>query len=181
MRVSSKTFFIGCALSLCVTSKLTPAHADFFFHDGDKPVAFLGDSITEPGMYTSLVESYVDTRYPKWNVTFRNIGWGGDTASLHRRGGIDNGLKRDILSLKPMAITIDFGMNDARSGERGLQTYIDSQTKLVEALKAAGARVALITPSPEEKYEANQPAGSSYNNLLWKYSQALRELAAKEN
>ena len=57
----------------------------FFFHDGDTPIVFLGDSITEQKMYTTCVEAYVLSRFPKWNVTFRNIGWGGDTAWLQMR------------------------------------------------------------------------------------------------
>ena len=152
----------------------------FFFQDGDRPAVFLGDSITEQRMYTTYIETYVLSRYPRWNITFRNIGWGGDTSWLSRREGFDAGLKRDILPLHPVAITIDFGMNDARGGEATYDKYVTYSTKLVEQLKSAGARVALLTPSPEEKYEANQPAGSAYNRLLWKYSLGLQKIAEQE-
>ena len=153
---------------------------DFFFHDGDRPAVFLGDSITEQRMYTTFIETYVLSRHPRWNITFRNIGWGGDTSWLSRREGFDAGLKRDILSLHPLAITIDFGMNDARGGEATYEKYVTYSTKLVQQLKSAGARVALLTPSPEEKSEANQPAGSAYNRLLWKYSLGLLKIAEQE-
>ena len=149
----------------------------FFFRDGDDPIVFLGDSITEQHMYTTYVETYILTRFPEWKVRFRNVGWGGDTAWLARRGDFAGGLQRDILTLKPAAITIDFGMNDARGGDGTLPLYVEHQTKLVEALQAAGARVALLTPSPEERFEPDQPAGSAYNHMLWKYSEALRQVA----
>ena len=160
-----------------------PASAEdkFFVRDGDNPIVFLGDSITEQRMYTAFIESYVLTRFPTWKLSFRNIGWGGDTSWLQQRQGFENGLKRDILALKPAAITIDFGMNDARGGDGSYPRYIEYSTKLVQSLKATGTRVALVTPSPEEHYQPNQPGGSGYNNMLWKYSLALKEIAKKED
>jgi lysophospholipase L1-like esterase len=156
------------------------AAGEFFLRDGDSPVVFLGDSITEQRLYTTYIEAYVLTRFPGWNVTFRNVGWGGDTAGLRQRNGYEMGLKRDVLPLKARAILVDFGMNDARAGDKGLEEYVQFQTRLVHDLKAAGARVALITSSPEERYEADQPAGSAYNKMLAKYSAALAEVARKE-
>ena len=134
----------------------TAPNAPFFFRDGDRAM-ILGDSITEQRQYSTLIESFVLSRFPNWKITFRNTGWGGDRANFVQRGGLENGLKRDILPLSPTAVTIDFGMNDARAGENGLTAYVDSSRALADALLKSGARVALITPSSEEKYEANQP------------------------
>lgn len=165
---------------LALFTALTTHAGDFFFRDGDRPIVFLGDSITEQRAYTTYIETYILGRYPQWNVSFRNIGWGGDTSWLSRRVTFDNGMKRDILPLKPMAITIDFGMNDARGGDNNYPAYIEHSTKLAQQLKATGARVALVTPSPEERYEPNQPGGSRYNVMLAKYSQGLQSVAATQ-
>src|ERR1035437_9113638 len=96
-------------VGLMAATLIRPASADdkFFFKDGDDPIVFLGDSITEQRMYTAFIEAYVLTRFPTWKLRFRNIGWGGDTAYMQQRQGFENGLKRDILALKPAAITID--------------------------------------------------------------------------
>jgi lysophospholipase L1-like esterase len=168
----------SCAAQSARPNEVAPG---FFFRDGDTPIVFLGDSITEQRMYTTCVEAYVLTRFPKWNVTFRNVGWGGDTAWLQMRKNYETGMKRDILPLKAKAITIDFGMNDARGGDNNLQKYTEYSTRLVKDLKAAGARVALVTPSPEERYEPGQPGGSGYNKMLTKYSAALAVIAKAEN
>src|SRR6516225_9878539 len=64
------------------------AAADFQIHDGDR-VVFLGDSITEQRLYTTYIEAYALTRYPKWKLTFRNVGWGGDTSWLRQRAHPD--------------------------------------------------------------------------------------------
>jgi lysophospholipase L1-like esterase len=179
---------VVASLALGVFSSSLPARAqaaadnDFFFKEGDTPIVFLGDSITEQRMYTTLLESYLLTRFPNRKMEFRNAGWGGDTAWLRQRGGKwEDVLDRDVLSFHPKAVTIDFGMNDARGGDGTYQQYIDFETKLVDAIKASGSKVALIPSSPEEKYEAGKPAGSDYNNMLQKYADALKAIATKEN
>ena len=174
--------WFGFALMLAMTLGMATVatSADFFYRDGDKPVVFLGDSITDNQPYPKMIEAFILTRFPKWDVTFRNIGWSGDTAGLRTRVNFENGMKRDVMPLKPMAITIDFGMNDARGGDGAYPGYVENTTKLVKQLKGSGARVALCTPSPEERYEEGQPAGSAYNKMLWKYSQGLKEIAEKE-
>ena len=153
----------------------------FFLHDGDSPVVFLGDSITEQSKYTTLIESYVLSRFPNWNVTFRNIGMGGDTAGLLQRGGLIAGLKRDVYPLRPAVVTICFGMNDGRRGASTYPLFLDNSRRLIKSLKTAGARIALLTPSPEEKYELNQPGGSAYNIILGSFVTGLRNLAEKHS
>ena len=109
--------------------------ADYLIRDGDR-VVFLGDSITEQRLYTTYIEAYTVTRYPQWNVTFRNVGWGGDTSWLRQRAhpdekalfaadadqqqsmvndAVKRGLERDVLPLRPTVVTIKFGMNDLLS------------------------------------------------------------------
>src|SRR5438046_7998147 len=62
--------------------------ADFLIRDGDR-VVFLGDSITEQRLYTTYIEAYALSRHPQWKLSFRNVGWGGDTAWLRQRSHPD--------------------------------------------------------------------------------------------
>ena len=177
--------------------------ADFPIHDGDR-VVFLGDSITEQRLYTTYIESYVLTRYPTWKLSFRNTGWGGDTAWLRQRfhpdegklfaateadqqamveDSVKRGLERDVLPLHPTVVTIDFGMNDhsyQAFREDIFRAYVRSQTELAKDLEAAGARVAFITPQPIEEKRPD-PDQDVRNQSLRKFSDGLKEVAAKEN
>ena len=137
---STRAWFLYAVLFLTgtVLAAVPVTHGEeLFFPDGDRPAVFLGDSITEQRKYTTFIETDVLSRYPRWNITFRNIGWGGNTSWLSRREGFDAGLKRDILPLHPVAITIDFGVNDARGGEAAYDKYVTDSTKLVRQLKSA--------------------------------------------
>ena len=158
----------------------TYATDSFFFRSGDVPTVFLGDSITEQRLYTTLIETYTLTRFPNLKITFRNAGWSGDTSWLMRRGEFGAALKRDVLDLQPKAVVIDFGMNDARGGDANYTKYLEATTNLVKGIEKAGGRVLLLTPSPEERYEANAPAGSSYNVMLKKYCDGLKIVSDNE-
>src|SRR5580765_7000523 len=144
---------------------------DSQIRDGDR-VVFLGDSITEQRLYTTYIEAYALTRHPNWSLTFRNVGWGGDTSWLRQRAhpneaqlfaadeasqqkmvedSVGKGLKRDVLPLKPTLVTVKFGMNDHSYQpfrEDIFRAYVRSQAEIGKVLSANGARVAFLTPQP---------------------------------
>ena len=174
---------------------------DFLIHDGDR-VVFLGDSITEQRLYTTYIEAYAMTRHPEWKLTFRNVGWGGDTSWLRQRfhpdekklfaaeasaqqamveDAVSRGLERDVLPLKPTFITIKFGMNDHSYQpfrEDIFGAYVRSQAELAKELKAADARVAFLTPQPIEEKRPD-PDKDARNQSLRRFSDGLKEVAAK--
>ncbi|MEI7901398.1 MAG: SGNH/GDSL hydrolase family protein [bacterium] len=174
----TNAFALASLFSAAFTA-LTPLHAapaEFAIRDGDR-VVLLGDSITEQRLYTTAIEAYTLARFPQWKLTFRNIGWGGDTA-----GGGLNRASRDMLPLKPTFVTIDFGMNDHgyRAYDAGIyNNYTNKQTGLVSLLKSNAARVALVTPQPIEDKRPD-PDKDVRNEALRKMSDGLRAIAAKE-
>lgn len=183
----------------CLT--LTATAGDYLFRDSDR-VVFLGDSITEQRLYTTYIEAYALTRNPDWNLTFRNVGWGGDTAWLRQRAhpdegklfaageadqqqmvedAVGRGLKRDVLPLKPTVVTVKFGMNDHAYQpfrEDICRAYTRSQTEIAKDLAAAGARVAFLTPQPIEDKRPD-PDKDARNQSLRRFSDSLKTVAEK--
>jgi len=175
----------------------------FFFHDGDR-VVFLGDSITEQRLYTTYIEAYTLTRFPQEKFTFRNVGWGGDTAWLRQRAHPDEvklfaapadeqqkmveksvaaGLARDVLPLNPTAVTVDFGMNDhayQKFREDIFRAYARSQAEIVKDLTKHGARVALLTPQPIEERRPD-PDQDVRNQSLRRFSDGLKAICTEGN
>src|SRR5580700_2348096 len=105
-----RLIYISFAVVLWVGAARADSKDKFFFRDGDR-IVFLGDSITEQYQYSSDIELYLTTRFPKWNLTFINAGIGGDNA-----GGGANRFANHVLAEKPTAVTINFGMNDGGYG-----------------------------------------------------------------
>jgi hypothetical protein len=87
-------------LAVCGMAGCALAQSPFHLRDGDR-VIFYGDSITEPRLYTSFVETYAITRFPGYHFEFRNSAWGGDRVSGGRGGAIDVRLQRDVIAHRP--------------------------------------------------------------------------------
>jgi lysophospholipase L1-like esterase len=184
-----KNSYFPCALFLLGIWSFAafPAHAQqgtapqgaFFFRDGDRAQIF-GDSITEQQTYSTLMESFVLSRFPTWKITFRNTGWEGDKMGLGLRGGQDKGIARDIAPLQPTAITVNLGMNDVQGGPKGVDIYLQNARTLTDKLKALTPRVALLTPSSKESNVPDVPGGATDNIALRIYADGLKGVAAEK-
>jgi hypothetical protein len=191
-----------CGLGLLLSVASLRA-GEFFIRDGDR-VVFLGDSITQQRLYTTYIEAYALTRFPAWKLSFRNVGWGGDTAWLRQRYRLDenllfasdeagqaemvsrsvgSGLQRDVLPLKPTVVTVNFGMNDHHYEAFRpdiFRAYVRAQAEIARVLTAQGARVAFLTPQPMEEKRVD-PDQDVRNQSLRKFSDGLRDVAARAN
>lgn len=146
----------------------------FFFQKGDR-VVFLGDSITEQYQYSSDIELYLTTRFPDWKIFFLNAGIGGDTAN----GGAGR-FQKHVLDEKPTAVTINFGMNDGGYkdfDEKRNANYVAKTTAMLEAAKAAGVRIALVSPNAVDRRV--QERFKLYLETQKQFYAPLKEIAAK--
>jgi lysophospholipase L1-like esterase len=162
------------ALAVVVGLEGRAPAGEFFFKPRDR-IVFLGDSITEQSHYTNYIEYYLVTRFPDWDLVFFNAGISGDTA-----GGGNTRAARDVLSERPTAVTINFGMNDGgyrALDERIYGNYIRNQDALVKKLAEAKVRVALLSTSPVE--ERKRRDGETYNRTLLAFCEGLKSVAAK--
>jgi len=174
---------IGAAKSGGVQSS-SPASSRFHLKDGDR-VVFYGDSITDQRLYTTFVETYVVTRFPRLNVSFVHSGWGGDRVTGGGGGPIDVRLRRDVIAYKPTVMTIMLGMNDAsyRPYDAGLfNTYATGYQHIIEAVKSAlpGIRISVIQPSPFDDVTRPPNFEGGYNAVLARYGQYVKELAQRD-
>jgi len=147
---------------------------EFFFKEGDR-VLFLGDSITEQYEYSSDIELYLTTRFPKWNMTFLNAGISGDTAT----GGA-NRFATHVLAEKPTAITINFGMNDGGYGAFDAvrnANYVKHTEAMLAAAKEAKIRVGLVSPNAVDRRV--QERFNLYLETQKQFYAPLKELAEK--
>jgi lysophospholipase L1-like esterase len=164
---------VGLILVIGVSS----AHAaEFFFKDGDV-IVMIGDSITEQHLYSNFVEMWTVTRFPKWKLTFRNVGIGGDTSV-----GGNSRFARDVLVSHPTVMTVDFGMNDGRYRpfeEGTFKPYMDGLLGMADQAKKANIRVAWVTPQPLDAGDQGPTALVGYNQTLEKFSDGVRVVAEK--
>src|SRR6266498_1860597 len=170
--------------SLLIFLALQTRAEDFALKDGDR-VVFYGDSITDQRLYTTFAETYVVTRFPKLNVNFVHSGWGGDRVTGGGGGPIDLRLRRDVVAYKPTVMTIMLGMNDGSYrafDEKIFDTYATGYQHIIDSVKEAlpGSRITVIQPSPFDDVTQPPRFEGGYNAVLLRYSQFVKELAARE-
>jgi len=165
-------------------------------YSGATVVAF-GDSVTNGVRGDGEVTEEQTFRYLLGqklradNVEARiiNAGIGGNntTQGLGR-------IEQDIVARQPDVVIIMFGVNDAAMIDGGprvrteprvaLATYRENLVKMIEIIRAAGAKVVLCTPTPMSRAYVYQHLGEyathdDINYMLRRYAQAAREVATE--
>ena len=195
MPIHKPRFSIGLAAVFCLVIFITPrlpaddasatassaapaTPGEFLIQNVPRPVLFYGDDATAQRMFTTLIETYTLSRFPNWDITFRNVGWEGDKMldTALRGSSRDIDIRRDIASYHPQVALVNYGMNDAQGGDAGYQYFLTRVNILSRDLPRVGVnRAAFISSNPQEGYEAGMPAGSSNNGMLQKYTEGLKE------
>ena len=181
---SSKRYSSACGLLLGVLAA-SPAHADFALKAGDR-VVFYGDSITEQRLYTTFVETFVVTRFPKMPISFVGSGWGGERVNWSGGGSVDLRLARDVVAFKPTVVTVMLGMNDGayRAFDQNTQnTYASGMTHILDSLRKSdpNIRFTLIQPSPYDDVTRAPNFEGGYNAVLNRFGDFLKTTAQERN
>ncbi len=168
---------MGMLLSLALAVATTAADNVWTFRDGDR-VIWLGGTLIEREQESGYWETALTVRNRDRRVTFRNLGWSGDTVWGESRNGFDESPKgfEQLVTLatelKPTVLVICYGQNESFAGEAGLTRFRSGLNQLLDALAPTKGRVVLLTPTPFEN-----PGDVARNALLGPYAQVVREVA----
>lgn len=190
--VVSARVALGVLLGLASAAALGPTllaaegdsrpHQRLEFRDGDR-VVFLGNTLIERAQSYGYWETLLTRRFPNRAVTFRNLGWSGDTVFAESRAGFDTpaeGFQRltdQILRLQPTVILVGYGNNAAFAGEEGLATFLDGLNRLLAVLEQTEARIVLLSTTGQENLGPPLPDPAAHNRDLATYASALRKVA----
>jgi len=170
-----------CLLAAIGAAAVPALSGDFYLKHGDV-VVFYGDSITEQRLYTTIVETYVLTRYPGLDATFVHSGWGGDKVSGGGGGPIDLRLKRDVFAYNPTVMTIMLGMNDGKyvaETEPVDHAFFDGYRHIIESVRAAlpEIRITAIRPSPYDDTTRAPNFLPGYNDVMVSFGHWIADYA----
>ena len=157
----------------------------FYLRAGDS-VVFYGDSITDQRLYTTFVETFVVTRFPRMPVHFTHSGWGGDRVTGGGGGNIEARLKRDVFDHRPTVFTSMLGMNDGRYRAYDpaiFEEFARGYLKIVNEVQAKcpDCRITLIRPSAYDDVTRPPMFEGGYNAVLVRYGDYLAKLAAERH
>jgi lysophospholipase L1-like esterase len=171
-------------LSCFVPPGLASAAESFSLKDGDR-VVLIGNTLIEREQREGYWETALTRRFPKISVTFRNLGWSGDTVWGEARAGFGaaadgfRSLKEHVLALKPTVLIVGYGANESYAGAAGLSRFTQGLNTLLDALASAKARLVLLSPLRQEDLGRPLPDPAAHNKDLRLYADAIRDVAGK--
>ncbi|GIW81973.1 MAG: hypothetical protein KatS3mg105_3780 [Gemmatales bacterium] len=92
------------------------------FKKGDR-VVFIGNTFADQLRLYGYIETMLAARHPDYGLTFRNLGWSGDTLTLRPRPLNFGSLDDHLTEQKADVIVACFGMNESFAGEDDLQDF----------------------------------------------------------
>jgi lysophospholipase L1-like esterase len=191
MRVAAKTGWTRASIALAACCAAMGAHRalaqekaqsappPITLKDGDR-IVFLGDGFFEREYEHGYIETAITSRFPDLKLTFRNLGWTGDTVWGDGRAGFETakeGFARRaalVKELKPNLILVCYGMNESFAGEPGLAKFEEGLKALLDSLEETGAEVVLIGPIGHEALGPPFPDPEEHNRSLGKYRDVIK-------
>lgn len=148
-------------------------------------VAICGDSITEQGLYSSFVETYLLACQPVKDIRTHQFGLSSETSWEFL-----NRVEADVLRFRPTVATTLYGMNDGGYGRIDPEreaAYRHATTEIVEKFKSGGVRF-IVVGSPgatdTDSFDAGGPnavGAEEYNTrTLRGLARIAREVASQE-
>ncbi len=183
-------FFLALVFtSVAALAALPPG--SFELKTGDR-VVFLGDRLIEGEQYAGWVELMLTSRYPDRAITFRNLGWSGDTPAGDSRFGLSllqagkepanegwTQLLKQIDDAKPTVVFVGYGMASSFDGAAGVAKFKTDYAKLLDAIEktSPGVRLVLLSPLRHEALGTPWPDPAAHNAQLALYAKAVGEIA----
>jgi lysophospholipase L1-like esterase len=174
---------VAIAMSL-LFSNSTVAESPFTLGSGDR-VVLIGSTLVEREQNYGYWEIALTRRFPQASVTFRNLGWSGDTVWGHARAGFGSQadgfrhLKEHVLALKPTVLIVGYGTNESFDGAQGLPRFTAGLETLLETLAPTKARLVLLSPQRQEDLGRPLADPTAHNKDLRLYADAIRDVAKK--
>ncbi len=156
--------------------------APFQFEDGDH-IVFVGATFFERAQLFEHLESTLTATLGRKKVTFRNLGWDGDTVFADSRGIFDRPevgylrMVEHIRAEEPTVAFICYGQNEALTPGMTPERFTEQLGKLLDELAASG--IACVLVSPHELLPATPPipSPSRFNPKIEVYAKAVSEVA----
>ena len=175
------------SLLLAAVSRPDGAYGqDFAFHENDR-VCIIGDTLADQLRVNGYVETLLTIRRPDLKLTFRNLGWSGDTLTRQPRplnfGSLDEHLTRQ----KADVVLLCFGMSESLTAPDGHEAFQKSLTRFVEHLRSENyngkrpPRVMIVAPISREPFPLRRPpdspAETPASQSVLRYSKATQAAA----
>ncbi len=170
----------------------------------DKRILFLGDGITQNGLYVDFFETYLIQYYfSDYEGSVIRLGLGSETVSglsevghPFQRPCLHERLDRTLNAIKPDVVFLCYGMNDgiyAALDDERFSAFKNGMLKAIKKIRETGAEVIVMTPTPFDVHSfsvrlSDDPVPDAgcqhpykyYNDTIKAYAEWILTLGEKE-
>jgi putative heme-binding domain-containing protein len=171
------------AVAMPLAASRAAAAEPFDLKPNDR-IGIIGNTLADRMQHDAWLEAYLQTRFPKYNLVVRDLGFSGDELTLRLRsanfGTPDEWLKR----IQADVVFAFFGYNESFAGEGGidkfkkdLEEFINHTRKQQYNGKSA-PRLVLFSPIAHENHKSpDLPDGIENNKRIAMYTAAMEQVA----
>ncbi len=188
MKVKGNCFQVVLLLGLLsVTSGLTESSAiagdSVKLEDGDH-ISLVGNALASRMQYDGWLETLIQDRFPKRELSFRNLGYSTDELGFRMRvqgfGSRDKWLSRT----KTDVIFAFYGFNESFGSKEQLDAFRSNLKEYISHVRGqkyngdSAPKLVLFSPIAHEKLgNRNLPDGAKNNRRIRRYTRAMEQVA----
>ena len=182
-------------LSLTLCCLQGSLHGDEIKFGDNERIVLLGDGLIEQEQYHGWIELAITTAFPTKDLTFRNLGWNGDTPRGESRYGLSlvqaghgkkdecwKQLVKQIEQVEPTIVILGYGMANSLQNDEptpgNLPQFQKEYADLISAIKRANPSVQLVFLSPIARVPDQK---SQVHRVSGVYRDAIKKIATKHN
>ena len=146
-------------------------------------VAIIGNTTADRLQHHGWLETYIHALHPAHNLTFRNLGFPGDTLTTRSRSANFGSPDQWLTKVKADVVFCFFGYNEALSGEDRLADFKADLEKLIDDMRGqkyngrSAPQLVFFSPIAHEDLKSpHLPDGRENNVNLSMYTQTMRQV-----
>ncbi len=184
--MKARSFALAICLAACLVTGVTNVGlaAELKLQKNDH-ICLVGNALGERLQHYNEWESLLYQRFPKLDLTVRNLAFPGDEPFERIRSENFGEPDKHLAHSQASVVMYFFGFNESFAGEPGLKKFTADMTRLVEETKSkdygkGSPQIVLVSPIAfENTGDRNLPDGREQNARLEEYTAALAEVAEK--
>ena len=178
-----KLLFVVC----CVLPTIAIGQSPKFELKKSDHVAIIGNTTADRMQHHGWLETNIHKLHPGHNLTFRNLGFPGDTLTTRSRSASFGSPDEWLTKVKADVVFCFFGYNEALLGEEKLGQFKADLAKLIDDMRAqkyngeSAPRLVFFSPVKHENLGSpHLPDGRENNIKLAMYAKAMGEVCAEK-
>ncbi len=148
-------------------------------------IAIVGNTLADRMQHFGHLEALAQSRFPRHELVFRNLGFSGDELTLRLRSAGFGSPDDHLNAVKADVVLAFFGYNESFAGAAGLEKFKNDLAEFIKHTLAqkyngkSAPKLVVFSPiAHEDLGDRNLPDGKANNERLALYTSAMQDVAA---